>query len=1094
MSARSGYRSAVLATAALVLLAVAGAQAAADPAPHPGAEPSRPGPAPIAFTMAAHSAAIDVRLLPPIAAKPKSEDGHGHEREAPIPALTPSGGLAPIGSGIDPNVAAPAPGPEASFEGLAFNDDCGGTKCGDGHPPDTNGDVGPTYYIQAVNTAIGIYNQTTGARVAAFSFNALMSQGSFGNLCDTDNFGDPVVLYDTFADRWIITDFAFQLDGSGNVVSPPGSYQCFAVSQSGDPVAGGWNFYSLHITDALQDYPKFGIWPDGIYMSANMFGFNAGAPFQNSRVWALNRAQMEAGQSVQVVQFDAPAKTGPCPIFTLLPSNARLQTGTPPAGRENLFASVWCYTARVRIFKFHVDWANTANSTFSGPIDSTTASSWGAPPNTVPEKDGNDLDTLAMRLMMQNQYTKIGAVESLWDSHTVAGSSTTQAAVRWYQVPVTSGTIGSAIQASTYNPSSTNRWLPSVAVDRLGDMAIGYSASDASIHPAIRYAGRLATDPLNTITQTETSLIEGGGAQVGTCGDICERWGDYSALTLDPDGCTFWYTNEYYADLGLNDHTRIGSFTFPSCVTPPPAVTTFAPTTASPTRAASVAYSLVFDTAVSGLAAGDFSASGSAATGGTPCGISPSASSGTSFTVTVSGCVDGSLTLTLNANSVTAAGATGPVSNVPAAAVRIDRTAPGLTTPVLSPASAIPGASVTVTATATDAVAVASAQKNLAGGSWTSLAAADGAFGETSEGLTGTVTAPATPGTYQVCVRATDTAANTSSGSACSALTVMDFSLSASPTSLSVRQGFGATSTVTISRSSFGAAIPLSVTGLPAGATGTFGPNPASGGSSILTVTASNCGTVTPIGTYTLTISGVAGGLTRTTTVGLDVTNGPPTMTQPVSSLYAGSALGFTTTPVHTSWSACDPDGVASYSLQRQVNGGGWYSVTLGSLTSTSVNQSLTDASTDRYRVRAIDSLGLGSAWVYGPSFQPLVTDESNASVTYANTWATTAFSSDYGGTLKYTTVTGASASYTFTGSSIGWVAYKAPNRGSASIYIDGVLKASVSMYSPTYSSKPIAYTFSWSTNGVHTIEVVDDGTVGHSRIDVDAFVRLLRL
>ena len=104
--------------------------------------------------------------------------------------------------------AAPAPAPDSSFDGLDF------ATWGAGHPPDTNGDVGPTYYIQTINTSIGIYDKSTGNRVAAFTFNAFMSQGHFGNLCDTDNFGDPVVLYDSFEDRWFITDFAFKLDGS----------------------------------------------------------------------------------------------------------------------------------------------------------------------------------------------------------------------------------------------------------------------------------------------------------------------------------------------------------------------------------------------------------------------------------------------------------------------------------------------------------------------------------------------------------------------------------------------------------------------------------------------------------------------------------------------------------------------------------------------------------------------------------------------------------------------------------------------------------------------------------------------------------------
>jgi hypothetical protein len=121
-----------------------------------------------------------------------------------------------------------------------------------------------------------------------------MSQGAFGNLCDTNNFGDPVVLYDTFEDRWIITDFAFTLDGSNNVINPPGSFQCFAASKTGDPVSGGWNFYSINTSGGLGDYPKLGIWPDGLYMSVNMFGYSAGASSLGPRVYAFNRAQMYA--------------------------------------------------------------------------------------------------------------------------------------------------------------------------------------------------------------------------------------------------------------------------------------------------------------------------------------------------------------------------------------------------------------------------------------------------------------------------------------------------------------------------------------------------------------------------------------------------------------------------------------------------------------------------------------------------------------------------------------------------------------------------------------------------------------------------------
>lgn len=467
----------------------------------------------------------------------------------------------PSGVDIPQTLSAPAPGPLASFEGLDF------ATWGAGHPPDTNGDVGPTHYIQTVNTSIGIYEKASGTRVAAFTFDTFMSLGNFGNLCDTDNFGDPVVLYDTFEDRWIITDFAFTLDASNNIVNPPGAFECFAVSKTGDPVAGGWNFYAINTTGGLGDYPKLGVWPDGLYMSVNMFDYAIAGSFQNVRLYALNKAQMYAGTpSVQVISFDVPATE-----FTLLPSNARLQTGTPPAGSPNYFASVWNYLNVVGVWKFHVDWNNTAASTLTGPFNAFTATNWSQLTNpSVPSPaPGNDLDTLYPRLMMQNQYSNVDGVESLWNSHSVgaSGATSSQAAVRYYQVRVTGDAVeANATQAFTYSPNTTHRFMPSVAVDRAGNMAIGYSATSTSLFPAIRYAGRLAGDPANTITQTETSLIEGTGTQDGNCGgSSCERWGDYSAMTLDPDGCTFWYTNEYYQVTGLDNRTRVGAFSFSAC-------------------------------------------------------------------------------------------------------------------------------------------------------------------------------------------------------------------------------------------------------------------------------------------------------------------------------------------------------------------------------------------------------------------------------------------------------------------------------------------------------------------------------------------------
>ncbi|WP_165371449.1 carboxypeptidase regulatory-like domain-containing protein [Pseudolysobacter antarcticus] len=497
----------------------------------------------------AGSPIIDLRQLP--ATPPRQRERPEREEPDVIPVALP-GGEPGVSVPTRPGPTAPMPATASNFLGLDF------ANWGAGRPPDTVGDVGPTYFIQAVNTSIGIFRKSDSVRVAAFTFDTFMSQGSFGNLCDTDNFGDPVILYDSFEDRWVITDFAFQLDGSNNVINPPGVFQCIAVSKTGDPVTGGWNFYSLHLTDALNDYPKFGIWPDGIYMSANMYAFPSGGGFQGTRVWAFNKAQMYAGTaSIQIVQFSPPSSE-----FTLLPANARLQTGTPPPGAPNYYSTIFNFPNAVSIYKFHVDWNSISLSTFTGPFTTIAPASWAPAPATVPAQGGNANDTLATRLMMQNQYTNIGGIESIWNTHTVLGGAAATSAPRYYQINVTGGTVAATTtQAATHTPDTTvNRYMPSLALDRAGDMALGYSASSAALIPAIRYAGRLAGDPVNTLPQTETSLVEGTGAQ-----NSSTRWGDYSAMSLDPNGCTFWYTNEYYITTGNNWQTRVGSFQFPSC-------------------------------------------------------------------------------------------------------------------------------------------------------------------------------------------------------------------------------------------------------------------------------------------------------------------------------------------------------------------------------------------------------------------------------------------------------------------------------------------------------------------------------------------------
>ncbi|HSX61614.1 MAG TPA: carboxypeptidase-like regulatory domain-containing protein, partial [Tahibacter sp.] len=509
----------------------------------------------------AGSTTIDLRTLSggtPVrgnAARPADPESHPRELA--------SGATAGPASAV-PVVGSAARAPTITFEGLDF------ATFGSTYPPDANGDVGPVYYIQAINSSVGIFRKSDGFRVAAFTLNTLMSQGSFGNLCDTNNQGDAVVLYDTFEDRWVITDVAYARDGSNNVINPPGAFQCFAVSKTGDPLKGGWNFYSIAVAGGLNDAPKLGIWTDGIYLSTNLLNYLSPNAFIAPRVYALNKAQMYAGlPSVQIVSFDAPTAD-----FSLLPSNARLQTGTPPAGTPNYFVSSWQYLNALTVYKFHVDWNRIGLSTFTGPDVPLAATSWpNATVPAAPSLGGNNLDVVQIRAMAQAQYTNLGGAESVWATHTVRRANTTGfAASRWYQVNVTGGSVTANLpQAATWDPDAANvmhRFIPSLAINRAGDMALGYTTSSSTTKPALKYAGRLASDPINTFSQTEQTLVQGDGTQVGTCAGVtCTRWGEYSAMSLDPDGCTFWMTGEYYAADGLNYQTRIGSFSYPSCTT-----------------------------------------------------------------------------------------------------------------------------------------------------------------------------------------------------------------------------------------------------------------------------------------------------------------------------------------------------------------------------------------------------------------------------------------------------------------------------------------------------------------------------------------------
>jgi hypothetical protein len=472
---------------------------------------------------------------------------------------------------VDPAVqtapgALAMPTPTANFEGQSTNDS--GCGC---IPPDTNGAVGPTQYVQMVNSVFSVYSKTGTRLTGPKQINSLFS-GLTGTACANNNDGDPVVVYDRIADRWLLSQLAVP-GGSA------GYHECIAISQGPDATGPYYVYDFLLSLSDFEDYPHFGLWPDAYYMSTHQFN-PAGTAYLGAGVFAFERAKMLLGQPAQMVYFNLGSVNlafgGHLPAHLDGPN-------LPPPGSPNYFAEVDNSTdippnAALRIWKFHVDWSNPSNSTFgnSGQPSSITAIADFARPNCnnyasgcVPQKgDSVQLDPIGDRLMYRLAYRNFADHESLVLNHTVVANSTTgQMGPRWYEVRDPDGTP-QIFQQSTLGPTGMTdllyRWMSSIAMDNSGDIAIGYSTSSSTNFPSIAYAGRLAGDPLNTLGQGETQLFAGAGPQHVTIG----RWGDYTDLTIDPsEDCTFWYTNEYYAATGLW-HTRIGSFKFPQCVPP----------------------------------------------------------------------------------------------------------------------------------------------------------------------------------------------------------------------------------------------------------------------------------------------------------------------------------------------------------------------------------------------------------------------------------------------------------------------------------------------------------------------------------------------
>src|SRR5829696_337262 len=458
---------------------------------------------------------------------------------------------------------------DMNFNGMQFP----GVSCNCA-PPDTNGEVGSTQYVQSVNEGFQVFDKTTGASLLGPSGIETV-WGGFGGVCESNGRGDPVVMYDQLADRWVITQFAG--------VSVP-TDECVAVSTTGD-ATGSYHRYDFHLGSNFFDYPHLSVWPDAYYMSMNVFN-SSGTSFLGPQPFAFDRAKMLAGLPATFITTGI--TNGPSEE-TYLPADLDGST-PPPAGAPGVFVE-WPGPGAYKIFHFHVDFATPANSTFTvfaSPAAAGFTQLCGITRSCVPQSGTTSrLDGIGDRLMFRVTYRNFGTHESVVGNYTV--SSGTVAGIRWFELRnVTAGPV-TVVQESTYQPDLTWRWMGSAAMDRDGNIAIGYSASSATMFPQLRYAGRLASDPLNVLGQGEAILFSGTGSQTGTS----SRWGDYASLTVDPvDDCTFWFTSEYYASTSsYNWRTRIGSFRFPTCgggnPTPTPSPDASPTPTATPTPAPS---------------------------------------------------------------------------------------------------------------------------------------------------------------------------------------------------------------------------------------------------------------------------------------------------------------------------------------------------------------------------------------------------------------------------------------------------------------------------------------------------------------------------
>ncbi len=489
----------------------------------------------------------------------------------------------PAGSFLAPSLA--IPGPSVNFEGVSNTDNFNifGFRV---NPPDPVGDVGPNHYVEMVNLAYAVYSKTGTLLLGPVDTGTLWADFPIEDC--TDPSGDPIVVYDQLENRWLLSQFTTR--GLADPLLP--FYNCVAISVTGDPTGEYYRYAFITQEDPdfpggyfFPDYPKYGVMKKTYVLTTRDFGVISAYGIS---VYALEKNKMIAGNpDARAVQFFLDSDVVPLELIGdgLLPADIdgtkqpKEAAAIPIVGTQDDNSPYGATFDALNIWDLYIHWqANPVASLElntqlpTAPFDSIfpcapTSRDCLPQPGIVNPAQFLDILSYRQRPTWRLAYRNFGTYESLVTNQSVEALPGI-AGARWYEIRRVDGAY-SIHQQGTYAPADgVHRWMGSIAQDKNGNMALGYSVvNGTTVFPGIRYTGRLAGDAAGTMTLGEATVIDGTGVQTTTN----SRWGDYTSMNIDPaDDCTFWYVNEYYTAAGQASsaagwQTRIASFKLPGC-------------------------------------------------------------------------------------------------------------------------------------------------------------------------------------------------------------------------------------------------------------------------------------------------------------------------------------------------------------------------------------------------------------------------------------------------------------------------------------------------------------------------------------------------